>query len=193
MRLLQPLFALLRRASSPASVSDAAGEDTQRASAPHPDRASDPASPFGIPEIGETDEHWPEFPGVPTLIRPRRTISVHRRAASQAKMGRGTHVRNRHNKNPTAEVWWSESRSACRATRYPSVFSFIAIASILALSACAGAKVAGNDIGGVIPLVGTTKEHALEMARDHCSLYGRSARILAIRAEEGGKAVFECV
>ena len=52
--------------------------------------------------------------------------------------------------------------------------------------------VAGNEIGGVVPLVGNTKEQALRMAQTHCSQYGRSARILSIRNEEGGKAVFEC-
>jgi hypothetical protein len=68
-----------------------------------------------------------------------------------------------------------------------------ALALMAALSACAGPRVAGNEIGGVVPLVGTTQEHAFEMAQAHCSNYGRSARLLAIRAEEGGKAVFECV
>jgi hypothetical protein len=52
--------------------------------------------------------------------------------------------------------------------------------------------VAGNEIGGVVPLVGSTKEQALKMAQTHCSQYGRSARILSLRNEEGGKAVFEC-
>jgi hypothetical protein len=97
-------------------------------------------------------------------------------------------------KNPSgAKVWHTENRSLFCATRIPAVFSFIPFALILTLSACAGPRVAGNEIGGVVPLVGTTQEHAVDAARTHCSIYGRSARILAIRAEEGGKAVFECV
>jgi hypothetical protein len=52
--------------------------------------------------------------------------------------------------------------------------------------------VAGNEIGGVVPLLGNTKEQALKMAQTHCSQYGRSARMLSIRNEEGGKVVFEC-
>src|SRR3984893_18416555 len=97
-------------------------------------------------------------------------------------------------KNPSAaKVWHTENRSVFCATRIPAVFSFIPFAMILTLSACAGPRIAGNEIGGVVPLVGTTQEHAVDAARTHCSIYGRSARILAIRAEEGGKAVFECV
>ena len=85
---------------------------------------------------------------------------------------------------------------------------FLVAVALLLLSACAGPKiagsdpggvrpfvgtVAGNEIGGVVPLVGNTKDQALKMAQTHCSQYGRSARMLSIRNEEGGKAVFECV
>ena len=88
----------------------------------------------------------------------------------------------------------------------PGLFS-VAVALLL-LSACAGPKVAGsdsggikpfvgtvagNEIGGVVPLAGNTKDQALKMAQTHCSQYGRSARMLSIRNEEGGKAVFECI
>jgi hypothetical protein len=78
--------------------------------------------------------------------------------------------------------------------------------AVLALSACAepngndaGARtpfvgaVTGNEVGGVVPLVGVAKEQALNMAQAHCSRYGHSARILSIRPEDGGKAVFECL
>jgi hypothetical protein len=82
--------------------------------------------------------------------------------------------------------------------------TFLACA-LLALPACSGPPgsggavvpfvrtVAGNEVGGVVPLSGTTKEQALKTAQVHCSQYGRSARILSIRAEDGGKAVFECL
>jgi hypothetical protein len=77
--------------------------------------------------------------------------------------------------------------------------------TLLALSACSGppgsggavvpfvGSTAGNEVGGVVPLSGATKEQALKMAQVHCSQYGRSARILSIRAEDGGKVVFECL
>ena len=85
---------------------------------------------------------------------------------------------------------------------------FLVAVALLLLSACAGPQVAGsdpagvrpfvgtvagNEIGGVVPLAGNTKDQALKMAQTHCSQYGRSARMLSIRNEEGGKAVFECV
>ena len=53
--------------------------------------------------------------------------------------------------------------------RNPVVFLLSAFALIAALSACAGRRVAGNEIGGVVPLVGTTQEQAFEMAQAHCS------------------------
>jgi hypothetical protein len=78
--------------------------------------------------------------------------------------------------------------------------------SLLGLSSCSDARTpgsggvvtpfvgtaAGNEVGGVVPLSGTTKEQALKIAQIHCSQYGHSARIISIRAEDGGKAVFEC-
>ena len=85
---------------------------------------------------------------------------------------------------------------------------FLVAVALLLLSACAGPKiagsdpggarpfvgtVAGNEIGGVVPLAGNTREQALKIAQTHCSQYGRSARMLSIRTEEGGKVVFECV
>jgi hypothetical protein len=61
------------------------------------------------------------------------------------------------------------------------------------LSACAGPKIAGNEIGGVVPLAGISREQVLELARSHCAKYRRSPRMLGTRAEEGLKAVFECI
>ena len=61
------------------------------------------------------------------------------------------------------------------------------------LCACAGPKIAGSEVGGVLPLSGITQEQALKMAQDHCAAFGHVARTLAIRGEEGGKFVFECV
>jgi hypothetical protein len=63
----------------------------------------------------------------------------------------------------------------------------------LALSGCAGPTVAGGAIGGAVPMAGITRPQAAELARAHCAKYGRSARILAIRSEDGDKAVFECI
>jgi hypothetical protein len=64
----------------------------------------------------------------------------------------------------------------------------------LALSGCmtAASSVTGSDIGGTIPMAGITRQQAADMARSHCAWYGRSSRILAIRSEDGVKAIFEC-
>jgi hypothetical protein len=70
---------------------------------------------------------------------------------------------------------------------------WLAGALAIALCACAGPRVAGNEIGGVVPLTGITQERALEMAQGHCATYGRTARTLGVRNEEGGRFVFECV
>ena len=71
--------------------------------------------------------------------------------------------------------------------------SLISFALIIGLAACAGPKVPGNEVGGVVPMAGMTQEQALKIAQAHCTNYGRSARMLSIRAEEGGKLVFECL
>jgi hypothetical protein len=63
----------------------------------------------------------------------------------------------------------------------------------LVLSGCAGPTVAGNEIGGAIPMAGITRQQAAEVARAHCAKYGHSSRMLAIRSEGGEKAVFECI
>jgi len=62
-----------------------------------------------------------------------------------------------------------------------------------ALYACAGPKIAGNEIGGVVPLTGITQDQAVRMAQGHCATFGRKARALGVRNEEGGQLVFECV
>ena len=64
----------------------------------------------------------------------------------------------------------------------------------LALSGCVTttSNVTGSDIGGTIPMAGITRQQAADMARAHCAQYGRSSRILAIRSEDGVKAIFEC-
>jgi len=69
----------------------------------------------------------------------------------------------------------------------------LASAGVFVLSGCAGPKVAGNEIGGAIPMAGITREQAAELARAHCSKYGHSSRILAVRTDPGENAVFECI
>jgi hypothetical protein len=74
-------------------------------------------------------------------------------------------------------------------------FVGIGVAGALAttLCACAGPKVAGSEIGGVVPLTGITHDQALRIAQSHCAAFGRTARTLGVRSEEGGQLVFECV
>jgi hypothetical protein len=69
---------------------------------------------------------------------------------------------------------------------------WLAAALATTLCACAGPKVAGNEIGGVVPPAGITQEQALKVAQGHCAGFGRTARALAVRGEEGGQFVFEC-
>jgi hypothetical protein len=77
--------------------------------------------------------------------------------------------------------------------RRNSVLILLAGSLATTLGACAGPRIAGGEVGGVIPLSGITQEQALGMAQDHCAAFGHTARPLAIRREEGGKFVFECV
>lgn len=64
---------------------------------------------------------------------------------------------------------------------------------LLTLSSCVTANIAGSEVGGTIPMAGLTRQQAAEQARSYCARYGRSARILAIRREDGVlKAIFEC-
>jgi hypothetical protein len=74
-----------------------------------------------------------------------------------------------------------------------SVLIWLAVSLETALCACASQSVAGGEVGGVVPLIGVTQEQALKMAQEHCATFGHVARTLAIRPEEGGKFVFECV
>jgi hypothetical protein len=64
--------------------------------------------------------------------------------------------------------------------------------AVLMLPGCVTTNVAGSEIGGTVPMAGITREQAADQARAHCAKYGRSARILAIRSEDGVKAIFEC-
>jgi len=66
-------------------------------------------------------------------------------------------------------------------------------AVVFVLSGCAGPQVAGNEIGGAIPLAGITRQQAAELARAHCAKYGHSSRMLAVNTDGGAKAVFECI
>jgi hypothetical protein len=77
--------------------------------------------------------------------------------------------------------------------RHAAAF-LLALAAIFVPSGCAaGPRVAGTEIGGAIPMAGITHEQASEMARAHCSKYGHSSRILAVRTDDDAKAVFECI
>jgi hypothetical protein len=69
----------------------------------------------------------------------------------------------------------------------------LASTAMSGLSGCAGPRVAGNEIGGAIPMSGISRNQAADLAKAHCSKYGRSSRMLSVRTEEGEKAVFECI
>jgi hypothetical protein len=70
----------------------------------------------------------------------------------------------------------------------------LAASAVFPLSGCAsGPKVAGNEIGGAVPMAGLTRAQASEMAQAHCSKYGHTARMLGVRPDAGDKAVFECI
>jgi hypothetical protein len=69
----------------------------------------------------------------------------------------------------------------------------LSLVFVFVLSGCAAPKIAGNEIGGAVPLAGITRQQAAEMARAHCAKYGRSARVLTVNNDGGAKAVFECI
>ena len=69
----------------------------------------------------------------------------------------------------------------------------LGLPAALVLSGCMGPTVAGNEIGGAVPMAGITRQQAAELARAHCLKYGHSSRMLAIRSDAGEKAVFECI
>jgi hypothetical protein len=77
----------------------------------------------------------------------------------------------------------------------PVAALLIGLPAAFLLSGCIllGPTVAGTEVGGAVPMTGITRLEAADLARAHCAKYGRSSRILAIRAEDGEKAVFECV
>jgi hypothetical protein len=68
----------------------------------------------------------------------------------------------------------------------------LGVPASLMMSGCMTTNVAGTEIGGTIPMAGITRRQASYLARAHCAKYGRSSKILAIRSEDGAKAVFEC-
>ena len=72
------------------------------------------------------------------------------------------------------------------------VAMLLGVAAILTLSGCLMTNVAGSEVGGTIPMTGITRQQAADVARAHCAKYGRSSKILAIRSEDGVKAIFEC-
>ena len=69
----------------------------------------------------------------------------------------------------------------------------VGILLMIAFSGCATQKIAGNEVGGVVPLAGISREEASELARGHCAKYGRTSRLLGVRTDDGQKVVFECV
>jgi len=69
----------------------------------------------------------------------------------------------------------------------------LALPAVSVLFGCAGPRVAGNEIGGAIPMGGITREQAAELAQAHCSKFGHSSRMLTVRGGTGEKAVFECI
>ncbi len=70
----------------------------------------------------------------------------------------------------------------------------LGLPATFALSGCMSTTVvAGNEIGGAIPMAGITRQQAAELARTHCLKYGHSSRMLGIRSDAGEKAVFECI
>jgi hypothetical protein len=79
-------------------------------------------------------------------------------------------------------------------TRHVIAMLLIGLPVPFTLSGCVGPTVAaGGAIGGAVPMAGITRPQAAELARAHCAKYGRSARILAVRSDDGDKAVFECI
>jgi hypothetical protein len=69
----------------------------------------------------------------------------------------------------------------------------IGLPAAFLVSGCVGPTVAGSEIGGAVPMAGITRVQAADLARAHCAKYGRSSRILAVRSDDGEKAVFECI
>jgi len=69
----------------------------------------------------------------------------------------------------------------------------LGLAAMFVLSSCAGPGVAGNEIGGAVPMDGITRQQAAELAKAHCAKYGHTSRMLAVRPDAGDKAVFECI
>jgi hypothetical protein len=66
------------------------------------------------------------------------------------------------------------------------------VTSMLCGCLTTSANVTGSEVGGTVPMAGITRQQAADLAKAHCAKYGRSSHILAIRSEDGVKAVFEC-
>lgn len=69
----------------------------------------------------------------------------------------------------------------------------LASTTMSGLCGCSGPRVAGNEIGGAIPMAGISRSQAAEMAKAHCAKYGHTSRMLSVRAEAGDQVVFECI
>ena len=50
----------------------------------------------------------------------------------------------------------------------------------------------GNDTGGIIAYTLATQSDARQMAVDHCALYGKVVKFLAVQAYPGGYISFAC-
>jgi hypothetical protein len=75
-------------------------------------------------------------------------------------------------------------------------FGIVLVALAVALGACAGPWpiMTGNDTGGIISWSPATEAEARAMAGNHCSQYGRVARITSVgRREYGDYIGFACL
>jgi hypothetical protein len=81
-----------------------------------------------------------------------------------------------------------------RTMNRPVAMMLLGVPVALTLCGCLtmSANVTGSEVGGTVPMAGITRQQAADLAKSHCARYGRSSHILAIRSEDGVKAVFEC-
>ena len=68
------------------------------------------------------------------------------------------------------------------------------IAALLGLAACTGpgSGLTGNDSGGIITWSPEHQQVARDWAADHCSRYGKYARITSAHAQYGDYIGFTC-
>jgi hypothetical protein len=66
---------------------------------------------------------------------------------------------------------------------------------ILALlsGACGGPDVTGNSQGGIMKWSSGNEREAFRAAQNHCTRYGKDAKITQIVPTAGGSVTFECV